>query len=421
MLTMPQLRAQTTRLPRTVDLEALIPDAGAHVWLRGEDGLVGAGVAARLDLEPRGGERPEDSRRFAEGAQWWQMLCEKAEIRDDVALPGTGLVSFGSFAFDAGSQAGSALLVPQVVVGKRGEDCWITLIGVVGVDVFDTLAGPAKALLDAALKGETTPVAPMPAVSVEDSTGAAFEANVSAALEQIRTGEAEKIVVARSVDVSSDTEIPERTLAARLHQAYPDCWIFDVDGLIGATPEMLAQSSPEGISVRVLAGTGAPDGHDLMTEKNLAEHALAAASAREALAALGEVKASEPFVLKLANVSHIATDLVATPSFDATPLQIAGALHPTAALGGTPRAAAMASIAALETTDRDRYGAPVGWMDAKGEGQWAVALRCLRMFTPSAARAWAGAGIVEGSDPATELAETRAKFAPIMEALGVTR
>ncbi|MGV9182113.1 isochorismate synthase [Arcanobacterium canis] len=417
MLTMPQLRAQTTRLPHLPDLETLIPDVGAHVWLQGDDGLVGAGIAARLDLEPRGGERLDNSRRFAQASQWWKLLIDKAEIRDDVAAPGTGLVSFGSFSFDASSPAGSVLLVPQVLVGRRGDDAWVTITGVVGVDVFDTLDDSAKALLDHALKGTSLPLKAMPPITIDDTSGGQFVDNVRHTLSAIAHGQAEKVVIARSLDITAEEDLPQRTLATHLHQSYPQCWTFNVDGLIGATPEMLAQTSAQGITVRVLAGTGSPDGHDLMTAKNRGEHDLAAASARSTLEKLGSVTASEPFALKLANVSHIATDLIATPSFDATALHIAGALHPTAALGGTPRGAAMDMIAELEPSPRDRYGAPVGWMDSTGEGQWAVAIRCLRMLTPARARAWAGAGIVEGSDPDSEYAETRAKFAPILSAL----
>lgn len=421
---MPQLRAQTTPLPRDVDLLRILPaESGALAWLRDGHGMVGAGEAWRFNLAPRD-EAPTNGRRFAEAAQTWDMLMKRAEIRDELRRPGTGLVAFGSFSFTGSAEAGSTLIVPQVLVGRDDDGAWLTIIGPTDTDVFDTLEPEAQTLLNAALKGEYPEYEPLDETRLtnESASKETYVTDVVHAKDAMGAGVVQKVVISRRLHLESQSNIDERTLTATLAGAYPKTWTYAVDGLVGSSPEMLARRVDDHYEIRVLAGSQEPGAQDdeLFTPKNSHEHTLAVESVLASLKPLGgSVTRSEPFALHLPNVTHIATDLVATPGFETSALQVAGALHPTAALGGTPTAAALDLIVDIESEDRDRYGAPVGWMGAGGMGEWCVALRCVRITSPTMAVAFAGGGILPDSIPESELAETEAKFAPIVQAFGI--
>ena len=206
--------------------------------------------------------------------------------------------------------------------------------------------------------------------------------------------------------------------------------MFAVDGLIGASPETLVRVDHGTVSARVLAGTtsrGAGEASDreravalAASHKDLAEHALAVASAVHRLEPhTARLDTSpEPFTLQLPNLWHLATDLKGTLGDGSSSLDLVSAVHPTAAVAGTPRLAALSVLAELEGFDRGRYAGPVGWVDGDGDGEWAIALRCAQIDADGTVRAYAGCGIVHDSVPADELAETDMKFRPIVEAFG---
>jgi menaquinone-specific isochorismate synthase len=242
-------------------------------------------------------------------------------------------------------------------------------------------------------------------------------------------------VLARDLIVAADEPLDPRRLLRRLAARFPDCWTFAVDGLLGATPELLLRRTGRELSARVLAGTvprgaGADDDRLaaalLGSAKDRAEHELAVDSLVSALQpyCTSLTAPVEPELLTLANVRHLATDVTGTqartgPRSRAGLLELIGAVHPTAAVGGTPTAEAVAVIGQLEAMDRGRYAGPVGWLDANGDGEFGLALRCAEISPadPCTARLFAGCGIVAGSDPAAELAETQAKFAAFQAAL----
>jgi menaquinone-specific isochorismate synthase len=217
----------------------------------------------------------------------------------------------------------------------------------------------------------------------------------------------------------------------RLAVAYRSCWTYHVDGLLGATPEMLVRRERGLVTSRVLAGTiqiTGDDTHDLAqagalakSSKDLEEHEYAVRSVAHALAPhCRSMNVPEtPFVLHLPNVMHLATDVtgVIHPGDTASSLALAAALHPSAAVGGTPTELAVQAIAELEGMPRGRYAGPVGWMDATGDGEWGIALRCGEV-SGARVRLFAGCGIVAGSNPEAELAEAQAKFVPVRDALG---
>jgi menaquinone-specific isochorismate synthase len=330
-------------------------------------------------------------------------------------------VVFASIAFDPAAGT-SVFVVPEVVVGRRDGVAWVTTTG-----DADALAAPAAA----------PEPAPLGRLRYADGAmdPASWCATVATAVERIAAGELAKVVLARDLLVTADAPLDPRALLARLAARFPDCWTFAVDGLLGATPELLLRRTGRELSSRVLAGT-APRGAGaedrrladalLGSAKDRAEHALAVESLVRALEPYCSTLTApaEPELLTLANVRHLATDVAGVQRRtgargSAGLLELVGAVHPTAAVCGTPTPAAAGVIGELEGMDRGRYAGPVGWLDARGDGEFGLALRCAQLSDddPATARLFAGCGIVAGSDPAAELAETQAKFAAFQAAL----
>jgi menaquinone-specific isochorismate synthase len=207
------------------------------------------------------------------------------------------------------------------------------------------------------------------------------------------------------------------------------CWTFHVDGLFGATPELLVRRERGLVTSRILAGTIRRTGDERRdaelagtlsrSSKDLEEHEYAVRSVADALEPhCSSMNVPEaPFVLHLPNVMHLATDVTGVVRDGVSSLELAAALHPSAAVGGTPREAAVALIAELEGMERGRYAAPVGWMDATGDGEWGIALRSAMLESPTQVRLFAGCGVVGSSDPEDELAESNAKLIPVRDAL----
>lgn len=406
-------------ITRPVPLEQLAPIlsyADSHeplAWVRGDRGCVGVGEVVRLEFFG------ED--RFTSAAAAWRGISSAATVDDPVHLPGTGLIAFGTFAFDDRSTATSLLVVPRFVISRHHDRAWVTEISTVPLTEDPQLPAPRDmmewrgALLDTGIPDE------------------AYLEGVRGATSLIEQGAAEKIVMARRV-LGQIREMDDiRVPLSRLAERYTDCWTYAVDGMIGASPETLIRQIDGAITARVLAGTrGRRDDIDadhrerdelLSNAKEQHEHAFAVQSVVTALAPhVQQLRTSEqPFALKLPNVWHLATDLDAVPSDGGSSLELTAALHPTAAVAGTPTHDAVEAIVRLEPFDRERYAGAIGWIDAAGDGEWVIALRCAQIGAPVAdwrsITAYAGGGIVAGSDPAHELRETVSKFRPIVEAL----
>jgi menaquinone-specific isochorismate synthase len=392
-----------------------LPGPGATAWIRHGDGLAGWGEAARITL-------PAGAGRFTTADKWLRTLLDGAQVDDQVGRPGCGLVGFGSFTFDPASD-GSVLIVPRLVLGRQAGQAWLTTVSA-------TAGGPAR-------WPERGP-SPAPAGVIRwhdgSLTAPQWARAVAAAVSRIQAGRLSKVVLARDLYASAAGAIDDRLLLDRLAARYPDCYTFACAGLAGATPELLIKRHGRRVSSLVLAGT-APRGNDpahdaalgaelLASAKETEEHEYAAAGVHESLLPLCDrlTVADHPALLKLANVQHLATAVHGTLAARGnggaahSALALAGALHPTAAVCGTPAEAAMELIRELEGMDRGRYAGPVGWVDGAGNGEWGIALRCAELDGPRA-RLFAGCGIVAGSDPETELAETQAKFNPVQVAL----
>jgi len=413
------LVARTVEVRDVGDLLALLPSADlrdALTWVRRGDGLVAFGEVARI--ETTGADR------FADADAAWAELVRGAVVRDAVELPGTGPVCFGSFAFSQHSRDGGVLVVPEVVIGRRDGVTWMTTMSTGSLPPGPALAVPER----------TEELRPRTTVRFRDGAldPEAWQGSVRAVIEVIRSGAVGKVVMARDVLAELDSEPDARRVLGTLATGYPSCWTFAVDGMIGATPELLVRRERGLLSSRVLAGTiqrTGDDARDLAragalarSSKDLEEHEFAVDSLTESLRPfVASTSAPEtPSVLHLPNVMHLATDVTAVldpEHADMSSLAVAAALHPTAAVCGTPTLPAAEVIAEHERMDRGRYAAPVGWMGADGDGEWGIALRSAAVVAPTTLRLFAGCGIVAASDPAAELAESEAKLEPMRTAL----
>jgi menaquinone-specific isochorismate synthase len=379
----------------------LLPDDRPISWVRGRDGLVGWGEVARWT-----GTGPD---RFADADEWWRAFVDGLEVDDEIGLPGTGPVAFASFTFGDES-AGSVLVVPRVVVGRHAGRAWIT--------EFSRGAGPSAVRAVSPVRSSGT---------LRYSDGllpvGRYRTVVAEAVRRMRAGELDKVALAHDLLAVGSEPLDPRYLLGGLARRYPTCWSFAVEGLVGATPELLVRRTGDVVESRVLAGTMWGDGRAgrlLGSEKDRHEHALAVDSLADALVPLcASLDVPEvPEVLALHNVSHLASDVRGRldPVAPASLLQLAEAVHPTAAVGGTPRKVAVDLITELEGMDRGRYAGPVGWVDSRGDGELGIALRCAQLDGP-VARLFAGCGIVAESDPDTEVREAAAKLVAVRDAL----
>jgi menaquinone-specific isochorismate synthase len=405
-----QVRAVSHLLPASVDLIGSVPGAhGTLSFVRHGEGLVGWGEHARMTTHGPGAAEKIRS--------WFETVVADLAVTDEVRLPGSGPVAFVSLGFDDTDE--SVAVVPAVVLGIRGKVAFSTVIGTPGLVEPVALRAPGRIRYSDA------------SLSV-----AGFTSAVRSATAQIRRSgrdglpALQKVVLAHDLEATAEFDVDERHLLRGLSDAYPSCWTYAVDGLIGASPETLIRRVRGAITSRVLAGTawaehaGDPVAADLMlSRKDLAEHAFAVESVANTLrSVIDDLDVPNgPHTLPLANLTHLATDITGSLPVDGpSALELAALLHPTAAVGGTPSDVARQVIRELEPAPRGRYAAPVGWLDAKGDGEFAIALRCATV-SGRTVRMIAGCGIVADSDPDTEAREAQVKMIPIRDALEAQR
>lgn len=393
------LVARTRRLDHDVDLLAVAGSEGVLLAREGI-GLAGRGLALEIDVDS------------VEAAQ---AELTAIEVDDDVGGPGTGPVAFGAWPFLPG--APRRLRVPEIVVGRddRGTR-WVTTIG--DVD-------PGPVLFD-----EAPPVVLPERVTVRavQSADDWCEA-VVAGRDAVRAGALRKVVLARELLVETDRPIDRRGVLRRLAAGFPGCMLGAVDGFVCASPETLVARHGDVVRSHPLAGT-APRGGDpsadarlaaglLASPKDRAEHQVTIDFVHDTLLRWCSFldEEAEPSIVGVANVQHLGT-MVEGRLSDPAPsvLELVEALHPTPAVAGDPRDDALDLIRDLEPGDRGRYAGPVGWVDGRGNGRWAVGIRSAEL-SGTEARLWAGVGIVADSEPLPELEETRAKAQAMLGAL----
>ena len=410
-------------------LEYLVRD-DQLCWIRHGEGLVGFGEVLR--------HTSTGPDRFDSARTWWNVVSAEAVVEDEVEVPGTGLAAFGSFAFSKRSPFLSRVVVPEIIVGSRNGTAWITQTTVDPDAVLDresvvaALAGYLEEISSDSLSLGSDTI--LPGMLSESE----WKNAVARSVAHIAAGELSKIVLARDIVASLSAPIATAQVLRELALRYESCWTYSVDGLIGSTPEMLIKVEDGKARARVLAGTldraTAPlddPGYAKRvlagSEKQQHEHAIAIDSVTRQLEPFTSsmTSHSEPFVLELPNVWHLASDVTAELRMEdgavPTSLDLVEALHPTAAVCGYPTSVAGELISELEHMDRGPYAGPVGWFDAAGNGEWGIALRGAVIEEPQTVRLYAGCGIVSGSNPAAELEETWSKFRPMLEALGLDR
>lgn len=393
-----------------VDLVAFASADGDDglLWLQGDGGLAGRGCALRIDL-PHGLADPDAPRRVADA-------LAAIDVHDEVTRPATGPVALGALPFDA--HAPCHLVVPEVLVGRsRDGRQWLT-----------TIDGAPAGIPPAPLSHAT---APDGFHLTSPRSHDAFLQLVRDAVKAIDGGDLQKVVIAREVVVETNRPITLPSVVERLHALYPSCTVFSMQGFVGASPELLVERRGEDVRAFPLAGTFARSGDaeaDAVQAarlqaslKDRAEHRYVIDELRAALTPCCTDLAvpDQPTIVPLRNVLHLGTEITGrlrTPA--ASAMELAAALHPTPAVGGTPTATALQWLADNEPLDRGRYAGPVGWVDASGDGSFVVGIRSAELDAARRrARLFSGVGIVAGSEPDAELVETQLKLQALLAAL----
>lgn len=406
-------------------------------WSQPAAGLAVAGLGAAWHVAASGPER------FAQAAAAWRELIEHAAIDADPALPFSGPMAAAGFSFDplrpaSGLWEGFSdglLLLPRVVLARVGEVATLTVNGMVGastssIDLHLSAARRLQALIGRAWRAPRI----ADGVQLEDALPpGVWQAIVGDAVAELRAGAMEKVVLAREVRARAAAPFDPAAALDALCRDYPETFVFAVARggrtFLGASPERLVALKGDTVRASALAGTtarGATPAEDealgaalLASAKERHEHAVVVRSITAALADVCDSLQTPAFpeLMRVRNLQHLFTPITGRIADDRGVLDLVARLHPTPALGGQPREAAMGWIREREGLDRGWYGGPVGWVDAHGQGEFAVAIRSALVGRQEASL-FAGGGIVADSDPAREEQETKIKLRAMLGALG---
>ncbi len=438
------VEAVSVALPAATDPTAVIFASGqpGEDWFcfeqpdRGRAALATLGCATRLEAT--------GVNRFQEVAKLWNNLARNAKSDSLSGLAGGGPVVVGGFAFaDDGGRAPhwagfepASLILPTISISRRSDEVSMTLSAVVNADddpqqVAERLSARAGALEQI----------PLPMLDPDPLQGSRvvgtmppehYEGAVARAVERIKAGGLEKIVLAREVQIHSVQPFSAPAIFGVLREAFSGCHVFAVgrgdQTLIAASPELLVRR--EGMRVATLALAGSTRrSADPAVDSHLGEQLLRSTKDREEQQivvrrivqtlqplSVWVTASEEPAIAKVVNIQHLATPIRAQLRNPIGVIELAGVLHPTPAVGGEPHDVAALLIPALEGLDRGWYAGPVGWADLNGDGEFCVALRCA-LLGENVARCYAGVGVVSGSDAAAELAETEVKLAALQPVL----
>jgi isochorismate synthase len=408
-------------------------------WEQPDRGFALAGLGSALEVVSRGDERFRD---LAEGCA--RAARDRQAAEPDGLPAGAGPVWAAGFAFAPGggsepiwSSLPPALAVlPELAIARGDGRCFLTAAaalepGVTPDEVTERVAGRLGSLREAVL----TPADPHPSAATRISgryLPERYERIVSAAVDRIRSSDVDKVVLARELTVEAPAAHDPAALLGALRDLFPSCFCFCFGtpeaAFIGASPELLVRRSGAVAATVALAGTS-PRSADPAVDDHLGEAMLRSPKVRDEHGIVvrriertlrphsvwvhGE---GEPFVVKVGNLQHLATPIRAQLADSHSAVELAGFLHPTPAIGGEPRGAALELIAELEGIDRGWYTGPVGWMDAAEDGEFCVGLRSA-LLRDREAHLFAGCGIVADSDPAAELQESELKFEALLPLL----
>jgi salicylate biosynthesis isochorismate synthase/menaquinone-specific isochorismate synthase len=409
-------------------------------WEQPDRGFALAGLGVAHEAASRG------EARFGDVAEECLRTGGDALVDEPGGLPaGAGPVWLGGFAFDAQGGASStwsslspgSLVLPELSLCRSGGRSFLTVNAVLQPGDDAEERGAAISARLAGLRAEV----PLPLLDPHPTAHAVirsarsprdFEAAVAAAAARIEAGQMSKVVLAREVVVGAGSAHDPAPLFGAMREQFPACFCFCCGtpeaAFIGASPELLVRRSGASVSTVALAGSTrrssdpAVDDHLgeqlLRSDKDRREQRIVAERIVRALRphAVWVEAAAEPEIVKVANIQHLATPVIAQLAESHSAIELAGLLHPTPAVGGEPWPAAASTIAELEGMDRGWYAGPVGWMDATEDGEFCVALRSA-LLRDREAHLFAGVGVVAGSDPAAELAETEVKLQALLPLL----
>lgn len=396
------MKASTTTLTHSPDVAAIGGRTGL-LWTSGQFCLAGKGVARRIPIRL---DSPDSV----------SQACGE--------LTALGATAFAALPFDR--SAVGELIVPRIVVGSDGAEHWLT--------ITDDDMTTADAIAELDTQDATDRDAPTVSYDIDSALDPHYwrDEVVSRAINIIKSGRLDKVVLARQLDITATEDFDIAVVLNRLHRRYSEAIRFNVDGFVGASPELLVSRKGEVVRAHPLAGTAPrlddPE-LDAVSAANLEastkdqwEHRITISWLLDNLLGFcSYVDAEpEPQIVSLANVHHLGTRVegrLSGPS--AHVLELVAALHPTPAVGGAPQDEALRVIAEIEQAERGRYAGPVGWVDAQGNGAFAVGIRSAQI-AGNQARLFAGVGVVADSDPESELAETEAKFQAMRRALTVS-
>jgi isochorismate synthase len=413
---------------------------GWFCWEQPDRGFALAGLGSASEVVSRG------PRRFADVVESCAELTRGGITDEAVELPaGAGPVWVGGFAFapDGGRESQWAslppalLVLPELALLRDGDRAFATasIVAAPGSDPTASLRRLAARL------GSLDGARPLPLldphrtaeVTVRSATPpSSYEDAVARAADRIRGRELEKVVLAREVIVEAPAAHDPAALFGALRELFPSCFCFCCGtpeaAFVGASPELLVRRSGAGAATVALAGSTrrsadpSVDNHLgeqlLRSDKDRREHEVVVHRIARTLGARSVwVEAEpEPRLVKVANIQHLGTPIHAQLADPLSAVELVGILHPTPAVGGEPREAALEAIAELESLDRGWYAGPVGWMDAAEDGEFCVGLRSA-LLRDRFAHLYAGGGIVGASNPAAELAETEVKLDAILPLL----
>ena len=397
-----------------------------------------AGLGSAVALEARGPGR------FDELAARWRALAREAVCDPPDGPRGAGLIACGGFAFapEGGCSPHwsafepASLHVPEVALARRGDEVVLTVAALACADdTADGLLARLESRLGELRSGPLPLLDPDPVGRYTVAATAPpehYEEAVARAVERIRAGAIEKIVLAREVQVHAPADHDAAAVFDVLREGFPACFCFCVgrgdDAFVAASPELLIRREGMRASTLALAGStrrsADPSVDDhlgeqlLRSDKDRREQAIVVRRIEQALRphSVWVTSAPEPVIVRMANIQHLATPIRAQLRKPVGAIPLAGLLHPTPAVGGEPFAVAEPLIPALEGMDRGWYAGPVGWTDTNEDGEFCVALRCA-LLTGKVARCYAGVGVVRASDPAAELAETEVKLGALLPVL----
>jgi len=387
-----------------IDLNAIAGSDGM-LFVRNGVGFATRGIAARVSSHEA------------------KKYLENIKVDDSVNAPGSGPVLIGAIPFD--SQQPHDFVLPKLLICKSDDGrCWVTTIQDTELDESESIDVDLSPMHAKSATSSSYTVTP----GVDIAT---YLHAVTVARDAVRSGAITKAVIARDVFVSSSQPIDIHSVLLRLRNSFGSSYQFSVDGFVGASPELLVSIVGGEVSSHPLAGTAPRTGDPaidaqlatslLSSTKNQIEHRIVIDAVHDTLLPWCSYLDWEPeaSIVAVANVQHLGTHMsgrLSEPFLHV--LDAVYALSPTPALGGFPRDKALKLIADVEGMSRGRYGGAVGWLDAQGNGVWAVAIRCAEYSNNNmTARLFAGGGIVADSEPLSELAETQAKLQAMLAAI----